>query len=75
MFCNVRESESRKTIFEILKQSKIAKRLDLSDKFWQQLETQNENTRKVMRLSEIERNRQCKYLHNCCKSIGVFWKT
>ena len=72
MFCNVRESESRKTIFEILKQSKIAKRLDLSDKFWQQLETQNENTRKVMELSEIERNRQCKYLHNYCKSIGVF---
>ena len=31
--CNIKESESRKLIFEILKQSKVAKRLDLSDKF------------------------------------------
>ena len=52
--CNVRESESRKVIFEILKQSKIAKRLVLSDRFWQQFEMQNENTRKVMGLYEIE---------------------
>ena len=34
---NVRECVSRKIIFEILKQSKIAKRLNLSDKFWEQL--------------------------------------
>lgn len=52
--CKVRESESRKIIFEILKQSKIGKRLDLWDKFWQQFEMQNENTRKVMGLYEIE---------------------
>ena len=52
--CNVKESESRKVIFEIWKQSKITKRLNLSDKFWQHFEMQNENTRKVMGLYEIE---------------------
>ena len=52
--CNVRENESRKISFEILKQSKIAKRLNLSNKFWQQFEMQNENIRKVMGLYEIE---------------------
>ena len=34
--CNIKERKSRKSIFEISKQSKIAKRLDLLDKFWQQ---------------------------------------
>ena len=52
--CNIIESESRKIIFEILKQSKIAKRLNLSDKFWLRFEIQNENTRKVIELYEIE---------------------
>ena len=52
--CKVRESESRKIIFEILKQSKIAKSLDLSDKVWQRFEMQNENTRNVMGLYKIE---------------------
>ena len=44
--CNIKESESRKLIFEILKQSKIAKRLDLSDKFWQQFNSVMKNLEK-----------------------------
>ena len=32
--CNIREIESRKLIFEVLKCSKIVERLDVSDKFW-----------------------------------------
>ena len=51
---NVNDSESRKTIFEILKQSKSAKRLNLSHKFWQQFKMQNEILRKQMVLYEIE---------------------
>ena len=51
--CNIRESESRKIIFEILKQSKITKRLNLSDKFWLRFEIQNENTRNVIELMRL----------------------
>ena len=32
--CNIKEFESRKLIFEVLKRSKIVERLDVSDKFW-----------------------------------------
>ena len=32
--CNIKEIESRKLIFEVLKRSKIVERLDVSDKFW-----------------------------------------
>ena len=32
--CNIKESKSRNLIFEILKQSKIAERLNVSDAFW-----------------------------------------
>ena len=41
-------------MFEILTKSKIAKRLDISDKFWKQFAIYNENSRKVMRLYEDE---------------------
>ena len=34
--CEVKQSESRKIVFEILTKSKIAKRLDVSDKFLKQ---------------------------------------
>ena len=34
--CNIPESESRKIIFEVLKQLKTAARLDVSDQFWSQ---------------------------------------
>ena len=47
---NVNESESKKILFEILKQSKIAKRLELSDKFWRKYKMQNKILRKPMGL-------------------------
>ena len=34
--CNIKESDSKKLIFEILKYSKIKEKLNVSDKFWQQ---------------------------------------
>ena len=46
--CEIKESEFRKIVFEILTKSKIARRLDVSDKFWKQFVVQDENTRKVM---------------------------
>ena len=52
--CNIKESESRKLSFKILKHSKIAERLDLSDKFGQQLKISNENVKKQMGLYENE---------------------
>ena len=52
--CNFKESESRKIIFEILKQSKIAKRLNLSDEFWQQYKMWEETHRKQLGLYEIK---------------------
>ena len=36
----------RKIIFEILKQSKIAERLDVSDEFWAQFGTHNRKVKK-----------------------------
>ena len=41
-------------IFEILKQSKIAGRIDVSDPFWSQFEISSENTRKQIGLYGIE---------------------
>ena len=32
--CKIKEIESRKLIFEVLKRCKIVERLDVSDKFW-----------------------------------------
>ena len=52
--CNIRKSESRNLIFQILKQSKIVERLDVSEPFWSQLEMRNENVKKQMGLYEIE---------------------
>ena len=52
--CNIKDSELRNLVFEILKQSKIAERLDASDTFWSQFEIHNENVRKQMGLYEIE---------------------
>ena len=43
--CNSKESKYGKLIFEILKQSKFAKRLDVLDKFWQQFDIRNEKLR------------------------------
>lgn len=52
--CNVPESESRKLIFEVLKHSKIATRLDVSDQFWVQFRMHNPKVIKQLRLYEIE---------------------
>ena len=48
------ESEARKVIFECMKQSKILDRLDVSDKYWEQFNVYNVNTKKQMGLFEIE---------------------
>ena len=50
----IAESEARNIIFEVLKISKIAKRLDVSDKFWKQFDLHDPTTKKVMGLYEIE---------------------
>ena len=52
--CCILESVFRNALFEIFKHSKIGPRLDISDKFWQQFNMQNEGTRKVMGLYEVE---------------------
>ena len=52
--CSVAESEAREIIFECMKKSKIAKRLDVSDEFWKQFEMYDKSTKKVMGLYEIE---------------------
>ena len=44
----------RKIIFEILKQSKIAERLDVSDEFWTQFGTHNRKVEKQVELYETE---------------------
>ena len=48
--CDIVESECRSLIFEILKQSKIIKRFDLSDKFWEQFQIRDTDTKKQMGL-------------------------
>ena len=52
--CNIKESKSRNVIFQILKQSKIAERLDVSDTFWSQFEIRDENVKKQVGLYEVE---------------------
>ena len=51
--CSLAESESREIIFECMKKSKIAKRLDVSDEFWKQFEMYDKSNKKVMGLYEI----------------------
>ena len=41
-------------MFEILKNSKISKRLDRSDNFWKQFGLYDENTKNVIGLYDIE---------------------
>lgn len=48
--CHIKEIESRNLNFEILKQSKIAERLDISHPFWSQFEIRDKNVRKQMAL-------------------------
>ena len=44
--CDIRESKSRNLIFEILKQSKIIKRFDLSYEFWDQFKIRDVKLKK-----------------------------
>ena len=52
--CSVPESEARKIIFQCLKKSKIAQRLDVSDNFWKEFEMFNSNTKTQIGLYEAE---------------------
>ena len=52
--CDVKDSEFGKIMFEILKISKISKRLDRSDNFWKQFGLYDENTKNVIGLYDIE---------------------
>ena len=58
------ESKAREIIFECMKKSKIAERLDVSDEFWKQFEMYDMSTKKIMRLYEIK-NIDNKNLYNC----------
>ena len=48
------ENESRKIIFEVMKNSKIIDRLDLSDDFYEQFNIQNKKLKKQVGLFEVE---------------------
>ena len=52
--CSVPESEARKIIFQCMKKSKIAQRLDVSDPFRKKFEMHNSKTKKEMGLYETE---------------------
>ena len=52
--CNIKESKSRNLIFEILKQQKIAERLNVSDPFWSKSKIHDESVKKQMGLYKIE---------------------
>ena len=52
--CSVAESKAREIIFECMKKSKTAKRLDVSHEFWKQFEMYRNSTKKVMGLHKIE---------------------
>ena len=52
---NMKKNKSRKLIFEILKDSKIVERLDVSDKFWQQFKIRDEHVKKQMGLKNCTR--------------------
>ena len=52
--CSVSEKNSRDIIFEVLTNSKILNRLDLSDDFWQKFGVQNKALKKQVGFYEIE---------------------
>ena len=51
---SIPESEARKIIFQCMKKSKIAERLDVSDQLWKDFEMHNPKTKKQMGLYEVE---------------------
>ena len=52
--CVVDEIQARKIIFEVIIESKIIDRLDLSDDFWAEFNVQNKKLKKQVGLFEIE---------------------
>ena len=52
--CVVSEKESRKILFEVMITSKILKRLDVSDDFWQQFKVQDKTVKKQVGLYKVE---------------------
>ena len=52
--CVVDEIQARKIIFEVMIESKIIDRLDLSDDFWAEFNVQNKKLKKQVGLFEIE---------------------
>ena len=54
MNCKVSEECSRKILFEVMTQSKILNRLDLSHDFWGQFNVQNKKLKKQVGLFDVE---------------------
>ena len=52
--CQVNERDSRNVIFEVMINSKIFERLDLSNEFWSQFDVQSTSTEKQVGLYKIE---------------------
>ena len=52
--CCIKESKSRNLIFEVLKQSKMRKRLDVSHVLWEQFGMRDKSLKKQMGLYKIE---------------------
>ena len=51
---SIREDEARDIIFDVMIQSKIFDRLDLSAELWKKFNSRNKNLKKQVRLFEIE---------------------
>ena len=51
---SIREDEARDIIFDVMIQSKIFNRLDLSAELWKKFNSRNKNLKKQVRLFEIE---------------------
>ena len=52
--CQVNERDSRNVIFEVMINSKIFERLDLSNEFWSRFDVQSTSTEKQVGLYKIE---------------------
>ena len=52
--CVVSKKESRRILFEVMIISKILKRLDVCDDFWQQFNVQDKTVKKQVGLYEVE---------------------
>ena len=52
--CVVSEDQTRKIIFEVMVNSKILERLDLSDDFWAEFDVQDKKLKKQVGLFEVE---------------------